>query len=162
MTVIAGPAGTQVAGTYAGTSADGNGVLFTVTDDGSGNLSVTSAAVIYSALCSDASILNTGWGYGLNQPIVNRKVSDSTAGAYFTINFNLTFSNDGQTAAGSVTSFSPTLSPIGPKPKKALLCSSPKQAMGVSLQPPGARANPPAGGATMYGKISHTIPVAGS
>lgn len=159
---LAGPAAAQVAGVYSGTSADGNGVSFTVDPDGSGGFKVTSAVVFFSDVCSDASILNTGWGYGLDQPIVARKVSDTTAGPYFTITFNLKFSNNGQTATGSVTSYSPTLTPIGPKPKKALFCSSPQQDMGVSLQPPGPRASPPAGGATMYGKLSHARPAAGS
>ncbi|MEP6968420.1 MAG: hypothetical protein ABI906_10100, partial [Pseudomonadota bacterium] len=152
---VASPAAAQVAGVYSGTSADGDGVSFTVSSDGSGGFAVTSATVFFGGLCKDTSPFFTGWGYGLNQPIVNRKVSDSTANASFTINFNLTFSSDAQTATGAITSYGSTLSPIGPKPKKALICTSPKQAMGVSFQPGAARVSPPAGGSIMYGKPSH-------
>ncbi len=159
---VASPAAAQVAGTYSGTSADGNGVSFDVASDGVGGFNVVNAVVFFSDVCKDASILNQGWGYGLNAPIVSRKASDTTANPYFTITFDLKFSNDGQTATGHVTSYSPTLSPVGPTPNKALFCKSAKQDMGVALQPPGPRAGPPAGATILYGAPSQAKPVAGS
>lgn len=158
---IASPAAAQVAGTYAGTSADGNSVSFTVTDDGSGNLSITTGLVFFSDLCKDGSLLTSGWQFGTNSPIVNHRVSDSTASAYFTFNTDLKFSNDGQSATGSITSYGSTLSPVGSAPTKALFCKASRQPLGLSLQPPSARVKPPAGGAMMYGKVSPARAVAG-
>ncbi len=152
---IASPAAAQVAGTYSGTSADGNTVQFVVsTDSGTGFLAVTSATDFFSALCNDGSTLNTGWGYGLTADIVNRKVKNITPNNYFTITFNLVFAPDGQSATGNITSISPTLTPVGPRPKKALICTSPSQTLGVTLQSGAAKVAPPAPGAIMYGKIN--------
>ena len=148
------PAAAQVAGTYSGTTADGNGVSFTVaTDPNTGVLAVTGATVFFSDMCRDGSTLNTGWGYGLNQDIVARKVSNTTAGSYFTITFNLNFAANGQSATGRVASFSPSLNPVGPHPTSALYCKSAMQSMSVTLQPPMAsQSRPPATGAIWLGK----------
>jgi hypothetical protein len=150
------PAAAQVAGTYSGTTADGNGVSFTVaTDPNTGLLAVTGAGIGFSDMCRDGSTLNTGWGYGLNQDIVARKVSNTTAGSYFTITFNLTFAPNGQSATGRIASFSPTLNPVGPHPTSALYCKSPMQSMSVTLQPPMASLfKPPAKGAIWLGKTN--------
>lgn len=133
-----------------------------MTDDGSGNLSITTGLVFFSDLCKDGSLLTSGWQFGTNSPIVNHRVSDSSTSAYYTFDTDLKFSNDGQTATGMITSYGPTLSPVGPTPNKALFCKASRQPVGLSLQPPSARVKPPAGGAIMFGKVSHTIPSAGS
>jgi hypothetical protein len=158
-TSLAAPASAQVAGLYAGTSADGSGVQFTVsTDPSNGALAITSASVGFAAPCNDhVTTLYTGWGYGLNADIVNRHVKDLSAGSYFTISFNLAFSADGQSATGKIFSVSPTLSPVGPKPTRALICRSPTQAMSVTLQPPTARVAPVSHGATAYDRIGRPI-----
>lgn len=150
------PAAAQVAGTYSGTTADGNGVSFTVaTDPNTHVLAVTSASVGFSDICHDGSILGEGWGYGLNQDIVARKVTNTTAGAYFTIKFSMTFSVNGQSATGWISSFSPTLSPVGPKPTRALFCKSLGQSMSLTLQPPAmSQFKPPAKGAIWLGKTN--------
>jgi hypothetical protein len=55
----------QVAGTYAGTATDGNGVKFVVeTDTTTGELAVTSASIVFSAPCKNSTyVLNSGWGF---------------------------------------------------------------------------------------------------
>lgn len=138
---LALPAAAQVAGTYAGTTADGNPLSFTVaTDVNTGLLTVTEGGLSFSALCNDGSTFNTGWGYFVTAPdIVNRKVSYVQTFPYFVFTVSLKFSMDGQSATGTVMSVSPELSPAGPKPKKALFCTSASQSFGVSLQPPGAK-----------------------
>jgi hypothetical protein len=151
-----GPAAAQVAGVYSGTSMDGNGITLDVsTDTGTGLLAVTGASIGFSALCSDGSTLNSGWGYGLTQDILNRKVKNTTAGYYFTITFDVTFSRDGQSATGTISTVSPTLSPVGAKPKKALFCTSASQPLGLTLQADGAKVRPPVNGAVMTGKLVH-------
>jgi len=134
---LASPAAAQVAGTYSGTTADGNNVSFTVgTDPNTGNLALTSASVSISALCSDGSTFNTGWGFGFSPlpDISHHKVTSDGGGPYLTTDFSLTFSADGQSATGTIYEAVPTLTPVGPKPKKALFCSSAQQSMGLTLQ----------------------------
>ena len=146
-----------LAGTYMGTSADGNGVTVVVATDTNGVLAATSATVFFSAFCSrDGSTLNTGWGYGTDQPITGRRVANVTASNYFTISYHLTFSVDGQTATGTIASISPTLTPVGPKPTKALFCRSASQAVTLTRQPGPARVVPPAQGAIFLGKMVHS------
>lgn len=141
---LATPAAAQVAGTYAGTSADGVGIQFVVsTDSSNGDLALTSASIGFSAPCKKSTyVLNTGWGFGLTADIVNRRVSYVAIDNYFVFTFNLTFSSDGQSATGSITSVSPTVTPVSNKPKKALFCESPKQGMTLTLQPPTAKVSP--------------------
>lgn len=141
---LATPAAAQVAGTYAGTSADGVGINFTVgTDSSNGDLALTGAGIGFSAPCKNSTyVLNTGWGFGLTADIVNRKVKYVAIDNYFVFTFNLTFSADGQSATGEITSVSPTVTPVSNKPKKALFCELPKQGMTLTLQPASARVSP--------------------
>ncbi len=146
---VASPAAAQVAGTYSGTSADGNSVSFVVgSDPSNGDLALTSASIGFSALCSDGSTLNAGIGFGFYPlaDIVNHRTTSRGGGNYNTTDLSLTFSADGQTANGFIYSVSPTLSPVGPAPKKALICKSARQPMGLTLQSGGAKVDPPAKG----------------
>jgi hypothetical protein len=153
------PAAAQLAGTYSGTSLNGDYVSFTVaTDTGTGKLAVMSANISFSALCGNGSTLNTAWGYGMTQDIVKHRVKNITAGPYFTITFNLDFAAGGQSATGQVTSISPTLTPVGPAPKHALFCRSPSQTMSVTYQGAAAKFTPPANGAVMLGKLQTVQP----
>jgi hypothetical protein len=134
---IATPVMAQVAGTYSGTSVDGNGLTFVVgTDPNTGDLAVTSATIFFSAPCKGSSyVLNTGWGFGLNSDIAaNGKVTITSNGNYYAFDVHLDFSSDGQSATGTVVSVSPTLDPVGPRPTHALICTSPKQALALALQ----------------------------
>jgi len=141
---LATPAAAQVAGVYAGTSTDGVGIQFTVsTDSNNGDLALTSAGIGFSAPCKHSTyVFNSGWGFGLTADIVNKKVSYVAIDNYFVFTFNLTFSSDGQSATGEITSVAPTLTPVSNKPKKALICESPKQGMTLTLQPPSAKVSP--------------------
>ena len=152
---IASPAAAQQIGDYAGVTSDGSGVLFTVgADTGTGALAITNAAVFFDATCSGgAPNLDTGWGYGLLQDIVSRKVANTTAGNYFTFTFDLAFSKDGQSATGHVSADSPSLFPVGPTPTKGVICKSSRKTMTVNFQPPVAKVTPPPTGAVMLGKV---------
>lgn len=144
------PAAAQVAGTYSGTSLDGNGVNFTVaTDPNTGVLAVTGAGIGFSTICQEGATLNSGWGYGLTQDIVRGRVTNTSYGPYFTIKFSLQFAADGKSATGTVSTLTSTLATVGPKPKEALFCTSAPQSLSVTLQPPPARYTPPASGAVM-------------
>jgi hypothetical protein len=141
--VIAAPASAQVAGVYAGTSADGQNISFTVgTDPNTGDLALISAGISFSAPCRGDTgfVLNTSWGFGLTADITNGEVQVTQIDNYFYFQFALKFSADGQSAAGKILSISPTLYPLtNPPPKawptSALFCVSPEQTMSLTLQP---------------------------
>jgi hypothetical protein len=156
---LATPAAAQEAGIYAGTSADGVGIQFTVsTDPNTGDLALTSAGIGFSAPCKNSTdVLNTGWGFGLTADIVNSKVTYEAIDNYFVFDFSLTFSSDGQTATGTITSYSPTVTPLTDKPKKALFCVSPKQTMSLTLQPPTARVSPALKGPVQFDPLSRQV-----
>lgn len=145
-----------IAGTYSGTSTDGNTVSFTVAVDGNGVLALTGETIYFSALCNDGSTLNTGWGLGYDQPITTARVKGGFAFNYLTTSFNLLFSSDGQSAAGRVATVSPTLTPVGPTPKRALFCRSKSQAVTLTRQPGPVRVVPPTQGAVYLGKLAHS------
>ena len=134
---LATPAAAQVVGTYSGTSADGQSLTFVVgTDTTSGEPAVTAATGYFSAPCRGSSyVLETGWGFGTLNDIKKGKTKISVSGNYFTIAVSLDFASDGQSATGTITSISPTLEPVGTRPTKALICTSPKQDLTVALQP---------------------------
>jgi hypothetical protein len=135
--MLATPAAAQEAGTYTGTSADGQGLTFVVgQDSGTGNLAITSAGISFSAPCRNSTVvLNQDWGTGLLQDIIHRKTGKfSLTDAYFTFTLQIDFSADGQSATGTIKTFSPTLDPIGSAPTKALFCESPEQTLSLTLQ----------------------------
>jgi hypothetical protein len=134
---LATPSMSQVAGTYAGTSADGNAVSFVVgTDTNNGELAVTTANISFSAPCKNSTYeLNTGWSFGLLADINKaRKVFISENGNYFRFKISLDFDSDGQSATGTILSTSPTLYPVGPNPARALICTAAMQALSLTLQ----------------------------
>jgi len=136
-TVLATPSTAQQAGTYTGTSADGQNLTFVVgTDTNTGYYALTSAGISFSAPCKNSSVvLTTSWGFGLLQDIIDRKTGQfSSTDTYFTFDLKLDFSVDGLSATGTIRTYSPTLDPVGSKPTKALLCESPLQALTLNLQ----------------------------
>jgi hypothetical protein len=80
-------------------------------------------------------VLNTGWGFGLNSDIKDRRVAITSNDNYYAFTITLDFASDGQSATGTIASTSPTLTPVGPKPTHALICKSPKQDLTLTLQP---------------------------
>jgi hypothetical protein len=142
--MLATSAGAQEVGLYAGTSADGQSLTFEVGNDTStGYLALTSAGIGFSAPCKNSNVVfSTGWGIGLMQDIIDGKTGKfSATDNYFTFDLKLEFAKDGQTATGTITTYSPTLDPVGSKPTKALLCESPEQALTLTLQATGAPDN---------------------
>ncbi len=140
------PAASQVVGNYSGATADGNPVYFVVgTDPETGNLAVTGYNFRFSGLCSDGSTLNNGFGIGGGADIINKKTSFILAEFLLTNRFNLRFSADGSSATGRMASVVPSLSPVGPRPKKALICRSPAQTLNVKLTTTAIEYAPPPG-----------------
>jgi hypothetical protein len=86
-------------------------------------------------------VLNTGWGFGLTADIVNRKVKYVAIDNYFVFTFNL-ISRRRANRHGDDYIGQPDASPVSNKPKKALICESPKQGMTLTLQPPTAKVSP--------------------
>jgi opacity protein-like surface antigen len=133
-------------GTYSGTSADGSGISFVVaTDANTGFQEIVSAGIGFSAPCKNSTyVLDTGWGFGASDDIdADNKVTISATDNYFTFEVKLTFSHNGLKATGTITSYSPTLEPVGTKPKKALFCESPEQTLTLAYESPDVPAKAP-------------------
>jgi hypothetical protein len=135
--MLATPATAQEQGTYSGTSADGQNLSFVVgTDPNTGYPALVSAGLSFSAPCKNSTVVFTSaWGFGLMQDIIDRKTGQfSQTDAYFTFDLKLDFTVDGQSATGTIRTYSPTLDPVSSKPTKALFCESPEQALSLTLQ----------------------------
>jgi hypothetical protein len=126
-------ASAQTAGTYSGTSADGQTVSFVVGTDGDSNLAVTSASIGFAAPCKGgtAPTLYSGWGFGTDAVIVNHKTTMTAPDPYFYIVATLKFS--GSTVTGNISTKTPYLDPGKTPPKVADFCESPVQAFSATL-----------------------------
>jgi hypothetical protein len=148
----------QQVGTYSGTTADGNGLSFTVgIDSNNGAYEFTGAGIGFTAYCKRSNYyLNEGWSFGLGQDIVsgnNNVVVNANQYNYFYINYNLTFT-DNSTITGKVTSDTAVFEPGNP-PTKADFCKAPKnQTFTATFQGAGVQKAPPAGAAVNYGKVA--------
>jgi hypothetical protein len=123
----------QQAGTYTGTSADGQTVSFTVGTDSDNDLAVTGASIGFQAPCKGGTMptLYSGWGFGTDAVISAHKANMVAADPYFYITADLKFS--GSTVSGSITTRTPDLDPGNTPPTKADFCESPKQAYSATL-----------------------------
>ncbi len=131
----------QVAGTYTGSTADGESVSFTVTQDSaSGTFSVTGENISFSAPCKNSTTtLNTAWGTGSTVPITNHVAKLALQDSYFFFSGTLRFT--GSTMSGMLASTSPDLifNAAG-HPTKALYCVSPAQSVTATLTAAGSNA----------------------
>jgi hypothetical protein len=127
-------------GTYSGTSADGNDLTIVVaTDPKNGDPELTYLGLNLTAFCRPPDLdytLQGGWGIDASIDIPKTgKVKISAQFSYVTVEASLTFAADGS-VSGTITSYQPTLYPVGPKPTRALFCTSPEQALSLTLQSP--------------------------
>jgi hypothetical protein len=124
----------QQAGTYSGTSADGEPVSFIVgTDFNTGKLAVLGATVSFYAPCrSPSNPVDTTWGFGFTQDIVSGKASFSYSDQYyFYITANFVF--NGTDVTGSITSRTSSFVSGNGVPARAVYCMSPKQAFSANF-----------------------------
>jgi hypothetical protein len=130
---ISTPGSAQQAGTYAGTSADGQTVSFVVGLDGNNVLAVTGASVNFVAPCKGgtAPTLYSGWGFGSDSVITAHKTTMLATGPYFYITANIKFV--GTTAQGTIQTRSAYLDPGNTPPNRADFCESPTQAFTTTL-----------------------------
>jgi hypothetical protein len=148
----------QQVGTYSGTTADGNGLSFTVgIDQNTGAYEFTGAGIGFTAYCKKSNYdFNTGWSFGLGQDIVsgsNNVVVNANQYNYFYINYNLTFT-DNNTIQGTVNSDTAVFEP-GEPPTKADFCKAPKnQTFTATFQTAGQLGQPKNIGAVYYGKVT--------
>jgi hypothetical protein len=127
------PGSAQQAGTYAGTSADGQNVSFTVGLDGNNVLAVTGASIGFQAPCKGgtAPTLYSGWGFGADAVITSHKAVMTAPDPYFYIVATLKFS--GSNVTGSIQTRTPYLDPGHTPPNVADFCESPSQAFSATL-----------------------------
>lgn len=139
---LSSPGSAQTAGTYSGSSADGQTVSFTVGLDGDSRLAVTSASVGFEAPCKGgtAPTLSSGWGFGSDAVITNHRATLIAPDPFFYITATLKFT--GSTVTGLITTRAPYLDPGHTPPNRADFCESPLQAYSATLGGP-APALPP-------------------
>ena len=127
------PGSAQTAGTYTGTSADGQQVSFVVGLDGGNNLAVTSASISFAAPCKGgtAPTLYSGWGFGTDAVITKGKATMTAPDPFFYIVASLKFS--GSTVTGNISTRAPYLDPGKTPPNIADFCESPVQAYSATL-----------------------------
>ena len=130
LTGLAAPALSQVAGTYAGYSADSEFVQFKIAPlKDTGKLGVREAAVVVQAKCEYRRIDAVGAViYSVGQEIRGGVVTAERAVApAFDIRFRLTFAPDGRSATGSIRSIIPGLDVKRLGAEQALFCISPNR-----------------------------------
>jgi hypothetical protein len=127
------PGSAQQAGTYTGSSADGQSVSFTVALDGDNQLAVTSASISFEAPCKGgtAPTLISGWGFGADAVITNKKATLVAPDPFFYITASLKFV--GSNVTGTITTRAPYLDPGKTPPNKADFCESPLQAYSATF-----------------------------
>lgn len=136
---VSAPASAQTAGTYSGASADGQTVSFVVGTDSNNVLAITGASIDFAAPCKGgtAPTLYSGWGFGADAVITNRKAVLVAPDPYFYITANLKFV--GSTITGTITTKTAYLDPGKTPPKLADFCESPLQAFTATLSGPAPR-----------------------
>ena len=125
-------------GTYNGTSADGNSLSIVVAaDPKDGDPELTYLGLNLTAPCKPTDLdytLQTGWGFDASIDIPKSgRIKISTPFSYITVEANLVFAADGS-VSGTITSYEPVLYPVGPKPTRALFCTSPEQTLSLTLE----------------------------
>jgi hypothetical protein len=136
-------AGAQKAGTYTGTSADGQYLDFTVgTDTNTNNLAVLEAGINFDAACNGGNPdLIQSWGLGFTQDIANRKADFVFDGQDIYVNANMAFSKDGNSVTGTINTRVVGFAPSTGAPTKSEFCQSAKQAFSATYS--SAAAKPP-------------------
>lgn len=154
---VAGLASAQQAGTYAGTSADGQNISFTVgTDTNTGALMITGFQFGLTANCNPGAFtFNTGWGLGADgtgADIVGKSVTYHNSYAYVDVIAPIHFGAAGA-ASGFITSYTPTFVPVSSgAPKKAAFCTSARQTFTATLGTSSSQAPAAVQGVTFGGQ----------
>jgi hypothetical protein len=145
-------AAAQQAGTYSGTSADGQFVNFTVgTDTNTNNLAVLEAGVNFDAACNGGyPDLIQSWGLGFTQDIANRKADVVFDGQDIYVSANMAFSKDGTTVSGTINTRVVSFAPATGAPNKSEFCQSARQAFTATFQSGAAKTPPLANGETVH------------
>lgn len=140
----------QSAGTYTGSSADGQLVRFVVGTDGDGHLAVINASVNFQAPCKGGSAptLENGWGFSPDAVITHHKADMVSPDPYFYITASFVFS--GSSVTGLITTRVPYLDPANTPPVRADFCESPKQAFSATLGADPALDRTPAPGQVVH------------
>lgn len=131
------PALAQKAGTYSGTTDDGNSVSFTVVDNG-GTFEMTSASINFTDTCKHPDgTANEGWGFFVGRNISSGgKVSFISQNDYYYILAKLRFVSDSK-IRGSLISRTAVFVPGADPPTAAYFCSAAKQDLVATFQGPG-------------------------
>ena len=135
-------ASAQVAGTYAGTSADGQSISISVTfDSGTGLYEITGATVWYNVHCTGLGTgitINEGLGWNPGTELNPGANQMTFAGNEQNIFANLGWHKYNNTFSGNIDSRISALVPNGAaRPNHVMFCESASQPLTLSYQGPG-------------------------
>ncbi|HTT97596.1 MAG TPA: hypothetical protein VMF58_06065 [Rhizomicrobium sp.] len=134
--LIGGGASAQSAGSFAGTSDDGQFISLTVTQSG-GTFTVTNMDVNIQAPCKrTGDTANEGWGFFLGDDISGGSTDFTSHNDYYYYTGSMHFTGP-HTIKGTITSYTATFVPGVTPPKQAQFCVSPKQPFTLTKQAPG-------------------------
>jgi hypothetical protein len=123
-----GAAFAQTAGTYSGTTADGNPISMTVMGSGS-DYAVTGFTLNYTADCAHSgSSLFGNFASGANFPLTNGAADFSLTVFQSVYTFGSLHFVGNHTIKGTITTDQAAFDPGSTPPKRAEFCESPKQA----------------------------------
>jgi hypothetical protein len=123
-----GTAFAQTAGTYSGTTADGNPISMTVMGSGS-NYAVTGFTLNYTADCAHSGgSIDGNFASGANFPLTNGAADFSLIVFQAVDSFGSLHFVGNHTIKGTLTTDQATFDPGSTPPKRAEFCQSPKQA----------------------------------
>jgi len=150
-TIVSG-AEAQKAGTYTGTSADGQFLNFTVgTDTNTNSLAVMEAGINFEAACKGGyPDLIQSWGLGFTEDITDRKAVLVFGGQDIYVTANMAFSADGNSVSGMITTRVVGFAPSTGAPTKSEFCESAKQAFTATLSTDAPRTPTLAPGETVH------------
>jgi hypothetical protein len=123
-----GAAFAQTAGTFSGTTADGNPISMTVMGSGS-DYTVTGFTLNYTADCAHSgSSLFGNFASGANFPLTNGAADFSLTVFQSVYTFGSLHFVGNHTIKGTITTDQAAFDPGSTPPKRAEFCESPKQA----------------------------------
>jgi hypothetical protein len=134
--LVAGGASAQSAGSFAGSSLDGNTISLTVTQSGS-TFTVAGMSVGMSAFCKKTGdTMNEGWGFFSGADISTGAADFTSANDYYYITGSMHFVGS-NTIKGLITSYTATFQPGMTPPKAAQYCTAAKQTFTLTKEAPG-------------------------
>jgi hypothetical protein len=131
---VATTAQAQVAGTYTGTTSQGDEIDITIVDDGSGGFALTGDVVYWTEDCHTGDQKFTAWGIGTYFELGGNPSTYTFASQTLYEVLKMHFSPDGQTVHGTFQGMEPTFVDVNQSRSKVEQCHSGTLTYNATLQ----------------------------